>query len=80
VFFIIKNNNNNNNVYLPNSSGRTNYRMDELTKKNFNKNSDTSLIVGVNSTLKTVSCGLSHGISNIRNRMILSLLLADNFF
>jgi hypothetical protein len=31
-FGIYNNNNNNNNVYLPNSSGRTNYRA-KMTKK-----------------------------------------------
>jgi hypothetical protein len=51
-----------------------------VDKKIRNKNSDTSLTVRVKSNLKTVSCGLSHEISSIRNRMILSLILADNFF
>jgi hypothetical protein len=51
--------------------------MEKLTKKNLNKNSDTSLTVGVPSNPKTVSCGLIYEISGIRNRMKLSLTSAE---
>jgi hypothetical protein len=54
-------------------------KMEELTKK-FAIKTAIPLTVRVKSNLKTVSCGLSHEISSIRNRMILSLILADNFF
>jgi hypothetical protein len=50
---------------------------EEVDKKNLNKNSDTSLTVGVTSNPKTVSCGLIYEISSIRNRMKLSLISAE---